>query len=349
MVMIWPCEDPRSGQSRTRRFSLLHTCLLLIVFFLGLIFSEIVACNGMALPKAMRPWMGATKKNGNLKIDLPRFECPKVNCTGETAAGLSGAGNVKLTASSSLDQCPPPPIQTTLTGTCICFEESVLLQVSDQILVDRVYAGSMISASYWETRYKSGGNSGEGSYGELAEYKAAVINSLVSTRNLRSVAEFGCGDGANLRFYTAIPLYVGFDVSSTVILARKKEWENSTTRTFREFDTAKGAGQAARADLSLSLDVLYHILELDVWKKYLLNLFMTADKCVLIYGKDTNSARSEFSRNTHVLTRKFTDYISLRFPCWHRVEIFEKKPIHLLKLSSATFFLYERKDCCVQF
>ena len=33
--------------------------------------------------------------------------------------------------------------------------------------------------NFWDTRYKSGGNSGNGSYGESAEHKAAVINDYI--------------------------------------------------------------------------------------------------------------------------------------------------------------------------
>ena len=32
------------------------------------------------------------------------------------------------------------------------------------------------SGQYWEDRYAAGGNSGDGSYGDLAEYKASRIN-----------------------------------------------------------------------------------------------------------------------------------------------------------------------------
>ena len=51
------------------------------------------------------------------------------------------------------------------------------------------------SDRYWETRYASGRNSGVGSYGGFAEFKAETINSFVSSCNVTSVIEFGCGDG----------------------------------------------------------------------------------------------------------------------------------------------------------
>ena len=50
------------------------------------------------------------------------------------------------------------------------------------------------SLSYWEERYSTGGNSGVGSYGKFAEFKATTLNEFVAKHNLRSVIEFGCGD-----------------------------------------------------------------------------------------------------------------------------------------------------------
>ena len=42
------------------------------------------------------------------------------------------------------------------------------------------------SAEYWRNRYASGGNSGAGSYGALADFKAASLNSFISNNNIAS-------------------------------------------------------------------------------------------------------------------------------------------------------------------
>ena len=52
---------------------------------------------------------------------------------------------------------------------------------------------------YWNNRYKNKGNSGKGSYDELAYFKAETINTLLIENNINSVIEFGCGDGNNLK------------------------------------------------------------------------------------------------------------------------------------------------------
>ena len=51
------------------------------------------------------------------------------------------------------------------------------------------------TASYWERRYVTGGTSGAGSYGEFGAAKAEFLNTFVSEHRVRSVVEFGCGDG----------------------------------------------------------------------------------------------------------------------------------------------------------
>ena len=59
----------------------------------------------------------------------------------------------------------------------------------------------MNTLSYWENRYKNNGNSGAGSYGRLAEFKADVINNFIAENKITSVIEFGCGDGNQLSLF----------------------------------------------------------------------------------------------------------------------------------------------------
>lgn len=72
------------------------------------------------------------------------------------------------------------------------------------------------SSEYWERRYAAGHNSGAGSYGALAEFKADVINRFVARNSVQTVIEFGCGDGAQLEL-ADYRHYVGYDVSETVL------------------------------------------------------------------------------------------------------------------------------------
>jgi hypothetical protein len=42
------------------------------------------------------------------------------------------------------------------------------------------------SESYWKHRYEAGGNSGDGSYNQLAEFKAEILNPFGSDNSLRT-------------------------------------------------------------------------------------------------------------------------------------------------------------------
>ena len=69
---------------------------------------------------------------------------------------------------------------------------------------------------YWELRYKLKGNSGSGSYGRLADYKANCINGFVKNNEIKSVIEFGCGDGNQLTL-AQYNSYIGLDISNKAI------------------------------------------------------------------------------------------------------------------------------------
>jgi hypothetical protein len=55
-----------------------------------------------------------------------------------------------------------------------------------------VFEGSSL---YWEKRYIAGGHSGPGPYGDLAVFKAKIMNEFVAAENVQSIIGFGCGDG----------------------------------------------------------------------------------------------------------------------------------------------------------
>ena len=76
--------------------------------------------------------------------------------------------------------------------------------------------GKLNYKKYWEDRYKNGGNSGAGSYNELATFKADVINEFIQKKNIDSAIEVGCGDGNNQKIYL-ITNYLGLDVSKYII------------------------------------------------------------------------------------------------------------------------------------
>ena len=70
-------------------------------------------------------------------------------------------------------------------------------------------------------KYKNGGNSGAGSYNNLAAFKAKVINNFVTENNINTILELGSGD-CNQLSYANYKNYFGYDFSKTAIDICKK-------------------------------------------------------------------------------------------------------------------------------
>ena len=169
------------------------------------------------------------------------------------------------------------------------------------------------SASYWERRYLAGGNSGVGSYGPFAEFKADVINKFVAEHGVRTVIEFGCGDGNQLAL-AKYANYAGFDVSGAAISRCRQLYRSDGTKSFRL--NSEYAGE--RGDLALSLDVIYHLVENKVFEDYMRMLFGAAERYVIIYSSDTEDNRG--NETTHVRHRNFTRWIRENIEGWQLAE-----------------------------
>jgi len=172
------------------------------------------------------------------------------------------------------------------------------------------------SANFWEKRYASGGNSGAGSYNRLAQFKAEIINDFVKKHSVNSVIEFGCGDGNQLSL-AKYPKYLGFDVSQTAVTICKDKFSNDKTKEFRLVsDYCR-----EKAELVLSLDVIYHLIENNVFEKYMETLFFASKKYVIIYA--SNKTGSQWAH--HVKHRKFTDWIESNKKDWNLLQFIPNK------------------------
>ncbi|HEY9166020.1 MAG TPA: class I SAM-dependent methyltransferase [Candidatus Kryptonia bacterium] len=163
---------------------------------------------------------------------------------------------------------------------------------------------------YWQKRYANGGNSGDGSYGELAKFKADVINSIVEKHKIQSVADFGCGDGNQLSLLK-IPRYTGLDVSEKAIQLCKHKFAGDPTKSFRLYDS-KYKHPDAQSEASISLDVIYHLVNDPVFEKYMTDLITSATRFVIIYSSNTNEQTK--NRPAHLKQRKFSDWIDRNHP-----------------------------------
>jgi SAM-dependent methyltransferase len=197
------------------------------------------------------------------------------------------------------------------------------------------YEGSF---PYWNERYKSGGNSGVGSYGKFAVFKAEVINDFVERHNVKSVIEFGCGDGAQLAL-ARYPEYTGFDISGFAIEQCRRRFQDDLTKRFSSIDEYSGE----TAELGLSLDVLFHLTEDNVFEEYLYHLFNAAERFVMIYSSNTDA--NDPQEAAHVHHRAFTDWVDEHLAEWKLLQhIPNRYPYNgnYLETSFSDFFIYDK-------
>jgi len=198
-------------------------------------------------------------------------------------------------------------------------------------------------SDYWESRYARGGNSGKGSYAHLADHKAEVINSFIQEQNINSIIELGCGDGNQLALFKCNH-YIGLDVSPTIIEACKKKFVDESGKEFHLYSEDWFAENPIKVDLSLSLDVIYHLTNETEYEAYLNHLFDMSKKHVLIYATNYNSKPWETA--THMRHHKFTDFVERELPNWKLLKQLKNKyPVEELgfeKGSIADFYIFEK-------
>ena len=136
------------------------------------------------------------------------------------------------------------------------------------------------TASYWDSRYRSGGNSGAGFHGRLAEFKADILNQFVESKSIQTVVEFGCGDGTQLSLALSLVCGTGCFPGSSCDVRAKFGEDPKEFRLLAEQSRFEGF------DLALSLDVVYHLIEHDVFEKYLRELFRASARYVIVYSSN---------------------------------------------------------------
>jgi glycosyltransferase involved in cell wall biosynthesis len=194
------------------------------------------------------------------------------------------------------------------------------------------------SDSYWRERYAVGGNSGPGSYNRLAEFKADVLNDFVRENGVMSVIDYGCGDGNQLSL-AHYPEYLGFDVSPEAISNCEKRFSGDKTKSFKAMNDYDNE----TADLALSLDVIYHLVEDDVYTRYMDRLFDSANRYVVVYSSDTDDNPPD--QVSHVRHRNFSRWVSENRKDWRLLtHIPNKYPFegNSKTGSFADFYIYAR-------
>lgn len=210
-------------------------------------------------------------------------------------------------------------------------------------IIDRVQPLTpSLSQLYWELRYLLGGTSGPGSSGDFARFKASVLNTFVQENDITSVIEFGCGDGVQLEL-ASYPQYIGLDVSRQAIQRCRGRFTADPTKSFFVYDPACFVDNHGlfEAELTLSLDVIYHLLNDEVFDLYMRHLFSSSEQFVAIYS--SNCQKRSFA--LHVRHRPFTKWIESNTSEWHLMRTIsnEHSPsTHSNAGIPYDFFIYEK-------
>lgn len=171
------------------------------------------------------------------------------------------------------------------------------------------------SKQYWDERYKLGGSSGKGSYGRLAEFKAEVVNKFIVANDIKSMVDLGCGDGNQLSKFE-IKEYIGVDASQSAVDLCKRKYKGEKNKKFFTLGEFKGSGIVA--DASLSMDVIFHLVEDEVYEEYMNILFDSSKRFCVIYSSD--KARLD-TNVAHVRGRSFTEWVRINKKEWRLMSI----------------------------
>lgn len=204
-------------------------------------------------------------------------------------------------------------------------------------------SGGLSSGAFWNEHYLRNGNSGTGSYNRLAEFKAEIVNEFITSRGIQSVAEIGCGDGNQLSLIHYLN-YVGIDVSEVIIEKDRERFRNFQNYSFFHSLTEREKYIHRSFDMTISMDVIFHLLEDDVFQAYMDDLFTLAGKYVVIYS----SNHEEYTGWPEYRHRNFTGYVSEHYPQWELIRYIPNNYPYKIgqeeTTSASDFYIYQKKD-----
>jgi SAM-dependent methyltransferase len=202
------------------------------------------------------------------------------------------------------------------------------------------HRASFDGTSYWLQRWAEGGGPGKGSRGRLAAFKAEVLNAFVHDHPIGSIIEWGCGNGDQFALFR-FPFFTGIEISSHAVAACRARFAGRDDCQFFTVEDAKDN----KADLALSLDVIYHLTDDGAYESYMRRLFTSSNRYVIIYSSNWNGG---WGKDRHVRHRRFTDWIRANATEWKLVKRiknrYPRRPLLFLRQSRSfcDFYIFER-------
>lgn len=191
---------------------------------------------------------------------------------------------------------------------------------------------------YWNERYNAGFDSGKGSFGDLAIFKSEIVNDFIRKNPVRTVIEFGCGDGNQLQLMH-YKEYLGLDVAYSAIEKCKEIFIRDTSKSFLLYNPKVFVNKGfIKADLVICLDVLYHIVPEDDYVKTLDDIFSCSDNYVILYTDTGQFEKNTYVKGSHICHRNTLHYLE-KYADFKVIEIIPNK---FPELSWANFIILSR-------
>lgn len=184
--------------------------------------------------------------------------------------------------------------------------------------------------NYWNNEYSLSHGSGLGSTGAMLDHKIEFLNKFFKDHNIKTVIDFGCGDGKlmkNLKIEDED--YIGIDISEVAveICERIRPKAQFIDIAFPEFEPK------FKADCCICIDVLFHIIDDIELELTLKKIFEYATRFVILY---TFNQERENER-PHVKSRIITQIVErLKL----KYKVLEKIPGH--EQTEALWLVYKK-------
>ena len=205
-----------------------------------------------------------------------------------------------------------------------------------------------VTKLFWNELYARGKDSGPGSKGRLAEFKAEVINRIMDDEDVHTILDFGCGDGMMTELYNIDDRkYIGIDISTEAI--KKCLSVEHGDDVFMTYDEWIYVSPPGLFDCVLSVDVLFHIIEDDLFHDYMTMLFDASSNVVVIYAYDSNEKPhpDSIKQPKHMKYRKFTNWIDSNISGFKLIEHIPNRYPFIIgdkNTSISDFYIYKRKE-----
>lgn len=165
---------------------------------------------------------------------------------------------------------------------------------------------------YWKNRHRKKRGTwqavGRGSIGRLADWKVQCVNELVAATGAISMIDIGCGDGRLAQSFK-VPDYLGLDVSGHPLEEARARVGGRRIWRFERYDPEEHLRETA--DVAISLDVAFHLVDDALYRRHLEHLFGAARRAVGIYSTDFDGPP-----RGHVRDRAVSDHVEDLYPGW---------------------------------